>query len=634
MSHGLLLVTGRHPWARFGGVVIVILVGLLLRSIRLDFQSLWLDEAASAYLAHLPYKDIIAASFATEPNPPLYFLLLRGWGQVFGFSEVGLRSLSVVGGALYLPFIYLMGRELFQHRVGLAAALLAAANPFLIWYSQEARAFAWFGATTLAGTYLFVRASANNRALWWVGFFLATLAGLYLHAYAVFLIPFYVVSYGLLGKRRREEWAAFLAALGGALALFAPWAITMAAGAVGSNWRLPYPFLELAETTFQAFLTGEAVSREAGRPWLALGGLLFLASLWPLRKGGQERNLLFLGFYLAIPLALSYLFSLYTPIYSPRYMMVALAPFLLLLARGVEGLRNVFRPLGMASLVALLFFFGQTLLVAYTIPLKENYRSAARYLQYFAAPDDQFIFVAGVIKLGFQYYGVEGYAPFQQVQNSQQVAESLSPLAEKSGRLWLVLSHQQFSDPRNLVQEWLSQRYPLATEQYPRGIHIHSYTTRYRLAALPLSATPIQALFQGGASLIGYEIANPRLPPTDSQYHPPSNWLHLQLYWQAKEPLWQDYEVMVRLVDKDYQVWGDKLSRSGEAFRIYPPQRWQKGEIIRAEYDVNLNPVTPPGRYRVEVSLVSQGSRVPVTDGERTADRFLFGEVEIIPWDQ
>ena len=55
---------------------------------------------------------------------------------------LGLRSLSALAGVATIPVAFLLGRELRGRRAGLIAAALVAVNPMLIWYSQEARAYA------------------------------------------------------------------------------------------------------------------------------------------------------------------------------------------------------------------------------------------------------------------------------------------------------------------------------------------------------------------------------------------------------------------------------------------------------------------------------------------------------------
>jgi hypothetical protein len=68
-------------------------------------------------------------------------------------------------------------------------------------------------------------------------------------------------------------------------------------------------------------------------------------------------------------------------------------------------------------------------------------------------------------------------------------------------------------------------------------------------------------------------------------------------------------------------VWGDKLDRTASTLRRYPTSRWAPSEIVRDEYDVNLNPATPPGRYRLEVGVLAP-------DGQALR-RVVVDEVEI-----
>ena len=58
------------------------------------------------------------------------------------------------------------------------------------------------------------------------------------------------------------------------------------------------------------------------------------------------------------------------------------------------------------------------------------------------------------------------------------------------------------------------------------------------------------------------------------------------------------------------------LKRSNDTFDFYLPTRWRRGQVIRSDFDVNLNPITPPGRYTLVVGLRDEsGVQVPLTDG-------------------
>jgi uncharacterized membrane protein len=124
-----------------------------------------------------------------EPNPPLYDLLLHSWMRVFGSGEAAVRLLSAFLGTLHFPPLYLLGKRLFSPRVALRAAVLSAFNPFLVWYSQEARMYALVATLTLRSFHSFMRAVDTPRWTWWAAYGAVTVAGLCTHFYAVYVLP-------------------------------------------------------------------------------------------------------------------------------------------------------------------------------------------------------------------------------------------------------------------------------------------------------------------------------------------------------------------------------------------------------------------------------------------------------------
>src|SRR5207253_5308105 len=117
-------------------------------------------------------------------TPPLYFVSVWFWAHVFGTSALGLRSLSAVAGTAAVPVAYLAGREMGTKRIALLAAALVAFNPFLVWYSQEARAYALLATLCACGLLFFLRAlqAQERRALlWWA---VASALALATHSFA------------------------------------------------------------------------------------------------------------------------------------------------------------------------------------------------------------------------------------------------------------------------------------------------------------------------------------------------------------------------------------------------------------------------------------------------------------------
>jgi mannosyltransferase len=159
-----------------------------LRFSTLGVQSFWFDEAVTVRLVELDLRAMLERIPDSESTPPLYYLLAFGWGKLFGTGEAGLRSLSALLGTVTVPVAYAAARALVSQRAGMVAAALAAVNPFLVWYSQEARAYALL---VLLGALSFLffahaRRDPSGRALWLWALFSAL--ALTAHYFAVFLV--------------------------------------------------------------------------------------------------------------------------------------------------------------------------------------------------------------------------------------------------------------------------------------------------------------------------------------------------------------------------------------------------------------------------------------------------------------
>ena len=129
---------GRHLQL-LGGIVVV---AAIARFATLDEQSFWYDEAVTVGLVEMGFGDMLGEIPDSESTPPLFYSLAWLWAKVFGTGEIGLRSLSALCGTAVIPVIYAIGARAAGVRVGLVAAAIAALNPVLVWYSQEARTYA------------------------------------------------------------------------------------------------------------------------------------------------------------------------------------------------------------------------------------------------------------------------------------------------------------------------------------------------------------------------------------------------------------------------------------------------------------------------------------------------------------
>jgi uncharacterized membrane protein len=114
-------------------ILLLLLLALGLRLVSLN-QSLWLDEAISANVAkNYSYTDIVTKFSPSDFHPPLFYLTLKAWTSVFGFSEVSLRMPSVIFSLITVFLVF----KFF----GIWPSILLAFNPLYLYYSQEARMY-------------------------------------------------------------------------------------------------------------------------------------------------------------------------------------------------------------------------------------------------------------------------------------------------------------------------------------------------------------------------------------------------------------------------------------------------------------------------------------------------------------
>lgn len=159
-------------------VLALVVLAAALRFGTLDAKGYWQDEAQTALLLRHGFLDMLGRLPDLRGAPPLYYLVARGWSALFGTGEVGLRSFSALLGVAAVPVAYLSGRELISGRAGLLAATLVATNPLLVWYGQEARAYAMLVLLAGLAFLFFARAlgDGNRRdlSLWAISSVLAT----------------------------------------------------------------------------------------------------------------------------------------------------------------------------------------------------------------------------------------------------------------------------------------------------------------------------------------------------------------------------------------------------------------------------------------------------------------------------
>jgi mannosyltransferase len=194
-----------EPRRRMLVIAGITLFGAVLRFSTLDLQSFWFDEAYTIHIINGSLGHLFSMVHDADMNPPLYYLAAHGWTQLFGTGEVGLRSLSAFLGTATIPVAYAVASRLGGFRAGWMAALLVATNPFLVWYSQEARSYALLAFLGIVSVLCFIRAREELDRRWLAGWAISSALALAAHYAALFLVVPEAAWLGAIAATRRRN---------------------------------------------------------------------------------------------------------------------------------------------------------------------------------------------------------------------------------------------------------------------------------------------------------------------------------------------------------------------------------------------------------------------------------------------
>jgi mannosyltransferase len=366
----------------------MIVLAVVIRVVTLDNQSFWTDEALTAYEAGLPFGAMLHTVVRVETTPPLYFVVIWAWAKLFGTSTVALRSVSAIAGVAIVPIAYASARELVSRRAGVIAAAFLVVNPFMIWYSQEARAYMLLAALTGASFLFFARARrdpSRQNLGWWAGL---SAAAVMTHFFAGFAVA--PEALWLLWQRRTRATAIAVAVVAVVQVAMLPFAFADTSPSHGAGWIAAMPRLHRVATTVIEWGASNLYRRTTTSQGLAAGAALVVAVALLLVLGGDRRVRRGAGVAAAIA-AVVFVAPLVLGLFGPDYFysrneIPAFVPVVTVLAAVCVAPRA--RAAGAALAVVLLAVFCVTAIDVQTHPYLErpDWRAVARALGPASAP--------------------------------------------------------------------------------------------------------------------------------------------------------------------------------------------------------------------------------------------------------
>ena len=495
----------------------VLTLGLGFRLIRLGTFSFWHDEAfcllVSEDLGGLFLRGNLAAN-----HPPLAYILLALWRLLgMGVNEWTIRGLPALFGVLGIGAIYLLGKELFNARVGLVAALLLAISPFHVLHSQDLKEYIYLPFFATLMVLYFYRATNTGRSKDWLMYGL--LAGIccYTEAFVAPLLVAINCWFLLFFYKHKDNLRYWVGAnLLGAL-MFAPWLGMMLQKVhlymvEAEGWWVPPPTPWGVVFYFKTIAFGYA----AVKPFFYLAFLLFLVLfIYGAYRAlvRDSRAALLLLMWAVLPVAMVYVISLFG---QSVFLIRALLPYALavyvLVAVGIVHIPGRYIRYAVVSAVVVLCCVG---LGAYYLRIfhpnqhphrpgthpPRAYAEAAAYVLEQYEPGDVVVHASGATWLPFFWYGFRDRHPqylgahnakFSEIIRSAnpvntddpqllrlwpRMMESVTP---GHGRVWFIFSEWErefLAGQAMRVYRWLDSRYQEVGFTQLKGIDILLYLT-------------------------------------------------------------------------------------------------------------------------------------------------------------
>ena len=630
-------------------MILILWLATGLRFYHLDAQSFWNDEGNSARLSERPL-DLIIEGTASDIHPPFYYLLLRGWRELLGDTEFGLRSFSAFAGILAVAATLALGRLFFRQREGpprrttvviLVASFLAAVNPALVYYSQETRMYSILALLSAVSTIALWRwLNAKRGTKWAVAYILTATAGLYTHYFfpAILILHNLIVFYWLFRsfsallfapselrqkrsfRKTAVQWLGMMVLI---FLLYLPW-LPIFWRQAGGRPAIRTPLFQFLWDSIRWLSFGGTIP-DTGLFWPTVAAITLL--LWALWVGRRQVLIPLLG--TAVPLLFMVAAGTTLPAFY-KFMLAAVPFFVLWLGRAVdtperwEGRKwSLIIPL----LLFVPFLWGTAVSLnnLYHNPAyaRADYRGIVQIIANEDYPNAGIILNAPNQWEVFTYYHRDG-APVYPLPKGQPDPAILEPqlaeIAAKHDRLYAIFWGEDQRDPHRVVESWLDANTFKATEEWVGDV-------RFVVYAVPEDAarsmdTAVNLPFGDLITLRGYSLQSEQLSPGEI--------FQLTLFWQTDAPLDQRYKIFLHLLDQDGRLVAQRDSEPGGG--LNPTTSWTPADTIIDNHGLLLPSELLPGDYTLIMGLYNiadPSSRLPLQVEGEEQDTWTIGSFSV-----
>ena len=598
------------------------LVGVLLlsfgvRLFRIQHHNIWGDEAFSIAFSKQALNLILSSG--AETHPPLYHTLLHIWISLVGDSIFSLRYFSVLPGVTLVAIVFVLGRRLLSDQMGLLTAAMMGISSFAVYYSQEARMYSWVACFCAIALYAHLRWELTASGKWLFMFVIGMLAAVFTHYYSFFVLLAQNLYMFQQRKNSLHQWRKWIWVQVFIFLIYIPWAfaqLDFITSKASARWQ------ELSIGGMNTVWVGTLTAFGVGETVATYGQWLGIVLLIPLATGIRSSNsgpnqLIAVLYWLIVPLVGALLVAPLMPFYFPRYLIVGLPAYLLLV---VLGFRSSIRSVGVAWLILFVaanivslnnYFFNQQY-------AKGGYGDLMAYIEDNGTDTDGILLQNGAQAPLYAYYGNQEMESYNMPPwDDTEMQPLLERISSQHQRIWLVMYGDAAGyDPDHMLEGWLHQR---AFRSY-HGDYIDGSLDLF-VQGENLSQNAIDVRFGDLILLSEFGLGEIGQGGYDT--------LSVSLVWRALTNIDSDYTFFIHLLDGKGQLWSqiDSQPLGG----TYPTSKWVYGETVIDKVALPLIRDIPSGNYQIVAGWyqLDNMERLPAVGAQSMYDKVELGTVEI-----
>jgi len=386
-------------------LIILTIFGFFLRFYNLGFNSLWLDEASTHTFAVMSIPDIWRATAGGEFNPPLFYWI-EHLMLTLGNNEVILRFVPALLGVLTIPLIYFAGKEFMDRNVGIIAAAAFAFSPFLIYYSQDARAYSMMLFFVAFAMVFYFKALKTNDLKNWALFGILSALAFWSHFYS-FVIIASLILYALflqIGNFKKNIQNLKMIALSTVLFVILCLPLILLAIQLFANRTSSVPTFGIQGIG----IISETFQQLSGFSDIPMFLFLILFIIGIIQAFLIDKNKgIFLVTLTVLTFVISFILSYKMPM-QPRYLIFFITIFFLGVAVSYKMFYSLINNRGVVyGFIALLIVVSAPMLMDYYKGYsKDDWRGLSGQIQQMTKPGDLIVLVPSYISQPLNYYYV------------------------------------------------------------------------------------------------------------------------------------------------------------------------------------------------------------------------------------